>query len=143
MRKLKNFRLHYNAAIYEVALTILKLGYSKSVVNKVCRCFLNNLSKDNGVSSSFFDSELFMVKKNILLEAIDISTFYQEVASNTLLSINKKQKKSKYVAQSARIYKAVATHTNWDKMLVHDFEEILGILHYELNVPKKQLNKAS
>ena len=143
MRKLKNFRLHYNAAIYEVALAILKSNLSKSVVNNVCRSFLNNLSKDNGVSSSFFDSELFMVKKNMLLEATDISKFYQKVASNTLLTINKKQKKSEYIAQSAKIYKAVATHTNRDKVLVHEFEEILGMLHYELNVPKTQLNKAS
>ncbi len=143
MRKLKNFRLHYNAAIYEVALAILKFGNPITEINNVCRRFLDNLSVENDVPSNFFNSELFILRKNILLEAIDISTFYQEVASNTLLSINKKQKKSEYIAQSARIYKAVAAHTNWDKMLVHDFEEILGMLHYEINVPKTQLNKAS
>lgn len=143
MRNVENFDPHYIAAIYKTALAALRCENYKNMSYQASKTFLLDLAEDNNVPSNFFDCEFTMLHDNVLLEAIDIVTFYTEVADNTLLKVNKKLKKDEYVKQVASVYKAIAELTSWNTKLDEYCNVVLGMLHYELYAKPKLLNKAS
>lgn len=132
--KTKNFSKHYITAVYKTCLDIVEFN-SISNAKQNTKKMLQDIAQDSNAPADYFDKLIDEYAITIEAEAKDIVEFYYDCSRNTLLKINKRQRKEDYINQVGKIYKAVADYLNNENVRFNeDFEIVLGLLHYELHV---------
>lgn len=132
--KTPNLSKHLLNAIYKTALDIIKLNTISSARQNTKK-MLQDTAIDSNVKDDFFDELIDDFTMDITAFANEIAEFYFDCTDNTLLRINKRQKKQDYLNQLSKIYKTVAEFVG--AKFIQDFELVLAQIHYELNVEKK------
>jgi len=138
MNKLKvtNFIKHYINAVFKTCLEIVEFNTIKSASQNT-KAMLQNIAEDSDAPIDHFDELIDEYTITIAADAEDIVRFYLDCSKNTLLKINKRQKKEDYITQTSKIYKVIADYLNREDVKFNEgFEIVFGLLHYELHIEK-------
>ncbi len=132
--KVTNFIKHYINAVFKTSLEIVVFNTIKSARLNT-KTMLRSIAQDSKAPVDYFDELVDEYTITISVDAEDIVRFYQDCSNNTLLKINKRQRKENYINQASKVYKAVADYLHNENVRSNEgFEIVLGLLHYELNI---------
>lgn len=134
--KVTNLIKHYINAVFKTSLEIVEFNTIKSASQNT-KTMLQSIAEDSGAPIDHFDELIDEYTATISADAEDIARFYQDCSNNTLLKINKRQRKEVYITQASKIYKVIAGYVDKGDVQLNDgFETILGLLHFELHIQR-------
>jgi len=134
--KVTNFIKHYINAVFKTSIEIVVFNTIKSARLNT-KTMLSSIAQDSKAPVDYFDELVDEYTITISADAEDIVRFYRGCSKNTLLKINKGQRKEDYITQASKIYKVIVEHLNEENIKFNQgFEIVLGLLHYEFHIER-------
>tara|TARA_R110001583_G_scaffold194100_1_gene364271 strand:+ start:6668 stop:7090 length:423 start_codon:yes stop_codon:yes gene_type:complete len=139
MKELKNFKSHYLAAAYKLAMALLKHPESAAEMCQLStKKMISDLEVDNDVDTNFFMSEYSYFCDRMWQDVTGLIEFYLETLDNSNIKINVKLNKNKYVTQANKVFTYVLANRKYESNQFSDkAATLLGEIHYQTHV--KQL----
>lgn len=140
MKELKNFKSHFLAAAFKLAMALLKHPESAAEMCQLStKRMIFDLELDNDVDANFFMSECSYFCERIWQDVTGLIEFYLETVDKNNIKINVKLNKKKYVEQANKVFDYVLSNGNYKgRQFSHMAATLLGEIHYQRHV-KPQL----
>jgi hypothetical protein len=138
MKELKNFKSHFLAAAYKLAIALLKHPESAAEMCQLStKKMISDLELDNDVDTNLFMSEYSYFCDRIWQDVTGLIEFYLETLDNSNIKINVKLNKKKYVTQANKVFAYVLENRELEGSQFSDIAAtLLGEIHYQIHVKR-------